>query len=81
MAVPPGEKDMVVARIAAQPGYHIGCPMQALVAMENSTAPVPVKLADIDPEGAPTTSARKRGEEQMKEHKVWKAEKLKARGK
>jgi len=80
IAVPAGTEDVVVARIAADPAYHIGCPMQALVAVENSASPIPVKLADLDPEGAPTEAARKRGEEQMKEHKVWKAEKLKARG-
>src|SRR5262249_3732606 len=81
VAVPPGEGEIVVAKIAAQPGCHIGCPMKALVAVENSAGPASVKIADLDPEGAPTEAARKRGEEQMKEHKVWKAEKLKARGK
>jgi hypothetical protein len=80
IAVPPGKEDIVVARIVAQSAYHIGCPMQAVVAVANSASPVPVRLADLDPEGAPTEAARKRGEEQMKEHKVWKAEKLKARG-
>jgi hypothetical protein len=53
--------------------------MQALVAVENGASPVPVKLADLEPEGAPTEAARKRGDEQMKEHKVFKAKKIKDR--
>jgi hypothetical protein len=80
VAVPPGKDEIVVATVEALPAYHIGCPMQALVAVEKGAAPKPVQLADLDPEGAPTAAARKRGAEQMEEHKVFKAKKLKARG-
>ena len=69
-----------MAAVERSGAYHIGCPAQAVVAVEDGATPASVRVADVDFEGAPTAAARRRGEEQMKEHKEFKKEKLKARG-
>jgi len=81
LPVPPGKEDLVIATVAGASGYHLGVPRSALVAVENGPAPISVRLADIDPAGAPTEAARKRGAEQMQEHRLFKAQKIKGRKK
>ena len=72
LPVPPAKEDLVIATLQQDAAYHIGCPISALVAVESGSTPPPVKLADLDPDGAPTAADQKRGAEQMKEHKEFK---------
>jgi hypothetical protein len=77
MAVPPSAKDMTVLTLRPGAGYHIGCPISALVAMEDGAAPKPVEIAKVDPEGGVSAEVRKAGEDQMKQHKIDKKDKVK----
>jgi hypothetical protein len=67
--VPPGGEDIVVAAIAPDAAYHIGCPISALVGVENAASPQPVDIARVDPKGGVSDEIRKAGEANMEEHK------------
>ena len=68
----PGESGRSVVTIAQDAGYHIGCPIAAMVVREE-TPPVPVEITRIDPKGGVSEKIRKIGEENMKDHKKDKA--------
>ena len=67
----------MVVNIAPRPGYHIGCPRQALVAIENGALPPAVHLANVDPNGGGTAEDRKLADAEMADHKEFKKGKLK----
>jgi len=67
--VPPGSGDRRVATLAPGSRYHIGCPISALVAMEDGPAPAPVDVAKVDPAGGVSAKIRKIGEANMQDHK------------
>jgi hypothetical protein len=61
-----------VITIEPDAGYHIGCPIAAMVVREDAP-PLPVEISGIDPEGGVSDKIRKIGEENMKDHKKDKA--------
>ncbi len=67
--VPPGAGDRVVATITSGPGYHIGCPNSAMVAIEDGPAPVPVDIAKVDFNGGVSDQIHKIGDANMQDHK------------
>jgi hypothetical protein len=71
------EKGLVVLTLQPGEGYHIGCPISALVAIQDGAAPAPVELAKVDSDGGVTQAVRKAGEETMARHKVEKTTKVK----
>ena len=71
--VPADTGDRTVATIAPDKRYHIGCPLSAMVAMEDGPSPVPVDIAKIDPNGGVSAEIRKIGEANMQDHKKDKA--------
>ena len=71
--VPAGAGDRTMATIAPDKHYHIGCPISAMVAMEDGPAPVPVDIAKIDPSGGVSAEIHKIGDANMQDHKKDKA--------
>jgi hypothetical protein len=69
VTVLPAEQEMVVATIQPAAGYHVGCPVSALVVVENGSPPAPVDLARVDPRGGVSDNVRKRGEANLEAHK------------
>jgi hypothetical protein len=72
----PHDSTRSIVTIAPDAGYHIGCPISAVVVLEDSP-PVPVDIARLDPDGDVSDKIRKIGEKNMKEHKQDKANKHK----
>jgi hypothetical protein len=81
IAVAPAPEGLVVIHISAQPAYHIGCPRQALVAIESGAPPPKVNIAGIAPDGGGTAEDRKLADAEMADHKVFKKAKLENRDK
>ena len=67
--VAPGAGETTVGTVAPGPGYHIGCPISALVATEDGASPTPVDIAGVDPKGGVSDEIRKIGEANMQGHK------------
>jgi hypothetical protein len=65
--------DRTVATLAPDAHYHIGCPISAMVAMEDGSAPVPVDIASIEPDGGVSDKIHKIGDANMQDHKKDKA--------
>ncbi len=79
--VKPAAAGLVVIDLTSQQPYHIGCPRQALVAIETGAVPPLVNIADIAPDGGGTAEDRKLAESEMADHKVFKKAKLENREK
>jgi hypothetical protein len=75
---PARAEDVTVATVVADPGYHIGCPMAALVVSEDGRAPGPVDITRIEPNGGVSEKVHQLGDENMKQHKKDKVNKHKA---
>jgi hypothetical protein len=74
-----GADGLVIVTVAPRNGYSIGCPRQALVAIESGAMPPPVNIANVDPNGGGTAEDRKLAAVKMDEHQEFKKVKLKDR--
>jgi hypothetical protein len=58
-----------VATLAAGTGYHLGCPLSAMVLREAGDPPSPVDIARVDPDGGVSREIHQIGDDNMKDHK------------
>jgi hypothetical protein len=70
---PPTAAARTIATIAADGRYHIGCPISALVAMEDGPLAAPVDVTKVEPNGGVSENIHKIGDANMQDHKRDKA--------
>ena len=70
---PPASTARAVVRIAADEGYHIGCPISAMVAMADGASPTPVDVTKLEPNGGVSEKIHQIGDANMQDHKKDKA--------
>ena len=75
--MPVGANARTVASVAPDAAYHIGCPISAMVATEDTEGPTPVEIAKLEPKGGVSDKLHEIGDANMKDHKKDKANKHK----
>jgi hypothetical protein len=73
VAAAPAAQPRTVATIAPDATYHIGCPISAMVAIEDGPLPAPVEITSLEANGGVSDKIHQVGDANMQDHKKDKA--------